>query len=368
MIGNLTDAQKEQFLSGNPKSLTLAFEDGTTLTNEDIIQESMTLTQTITDTQNFSLGQVFSSEFRIKIFNDGTSYAGKWFSATIRVTGTSASLKIGTFKVESEKKSNDKLYKDIVAYDALHDVLNTDYAEWHNSLTFPKTLSSYLAVFANHAGLAYRIEGTLPNASMQINRTFITSTYSGADVLRCILELTGWFAHIPQTKQLLIHPIDMMDYSKWQTIPNEAVLLGGLNYEDFITKQVTSVHIRTIDGATIGRYPSMGDPGATYYIADNPLVSGKTSSELATIASNILHQINQLFFHPVTLNCVGMPWLQPGDIINCRVDREVWYYDYPIFNRVLTGINALRDAYTANGTEQFTQTISSGNITVQTTT
>ena len=366
MIGNLTDAQKEQFFSGSPKSLTLAFEDGTTLTNEDIIQESMTLTQTITDTQNFSLGQVFSSEFRIKIFNDGTSYAGKWFSATIRVTGTSASLKIGTFKVESEKKSDDKLYKEIIAYDAMHDILSSDYAEWHNSLTFPKALSSYLAVFANHAGFTYRIDGTLPNASMQVNRTFITGSYSGADVLRCILELTGWFAHIPQTKQLLIYPINMMDYTKWRSIPSEAVLLGGLKYEDFATSQVSCVHIRTIEGDASGYHPSV-TPGHTYYITNNPLVSGKTSSELAVIAKNILNQIIQLFFHPYTMNCVGMPWLQPGDVINSNADADAWMYDYPIFNRVLSGINALRDTYTANGTKQFTQT-TSGNITVQTTT
>ena len=359
----ILDSDINKFLSGNPKTLTLKFDNNTTLTNEDIIQESMTLTQTITDTQNFSLGQVFSTEFRIKIFNDGTSYAGKWFNVTIESSG--ASLNIGRFKVESEKTSDDRIYKDIVAYDLLRDILNADYAEWHNSLSFPMTLGQYLGRFSTHAGFSYSSSEGMANSTMQVNETFITSGYSGADVFRCILELSGHFVHVRAiNNSLYFRPVNPIQGHI--SIPNDQVLLGGFKREDFVTTQITGIHIRTIDGLTSGSYSSWDDPAKTYYIANNPLVSGKTSAELKTIAKNILPKINQLFFRPYTLNCVGLPWMEVGDAISLYINGQSYFL--PIFNRVLTGINALRDTYTANGTKRFTQAINSGNITVQTVT
>ena len=360
---SISDSAKAAFLSGNPKTITLKFDDNTILTNENIIQESMTLTQTITDTQNFSLGQIFSSEFRIQIFNDGTSYAGKWFNVTLGVL--SYSLKIGRFKVESEKTSDDRIYKEIVAYDAIHDILSTDYAEWHNGLTFPMSLSSYIGKFTNYTGINLLTSGSFVNNSMIIQRkAFITGSYSGADVLRCILELNGCFACVSAIIDNSLYVREINPTVRQATVSNDNILLGGFKREDFVTAQITCVHVRTIDGVTSGSYPSTVSAGKTYYITNNPLVVDMNSSQLATVARNILGKINQLFFHPYTLNCIGMPWMEVGDVIEVRAGQ---YYGLPIFNRVLSGINALRDTYTANGTKQFTQT-TSGNITVQTTT
>lgn len=353
------------WLAGNPKSVEMRFDNGTVLTNENIVQESLTLTETITDTQNFSLGQVFSSECRIKIFNDSnTSYAGQWFK--LKLITDSASFDIGRYKVESEKTSDDRVYKEIVAYDALHDILSQDFAEWHNSLNFPTYLSRYRSLFFSHVGISYINENTV-NGSINVNRTFITGSYSGADVLRCILEIEGGFIHMGRNGETAyIRPIDLTSTSRRYDVSNEQILLGGFKREDYQTKQIARVHIRTIDGLTSGSSPTSEMPGQTYYITNNPLVSGKTSTELASIAGNIRNKLKWIYFYPSTLNCFALPWMEVGDIV--RVYTGGRYYTFPIFHRVMSGINAIRDTYTANGTEQFTQTINSGNITVQTAT
>ena len=359
---SISSTDKTNLLSGNPKTLTLPFDSGTTLTNEDILLEQMSITQTISDGQNFSLGSMFSSEFKTRIFNSNkTSLVGKWFNAIYGVNGTSTKIQLGRFKVATETLTDDKLYKDIVAYDALHEVLKSNYADWHNGLTFPMTVKNYRDRFFSNVGIT-QVSATLPNDSQRIEKTFVAESYSGADVLRYLSEITGCFGMINNVgnfKWITIKPTT--NRSSIQTLSADNVVMGSLKYEEFVTKPIACVHIREVEDDIGG---SAGDitNGNTYYITGNPMCSGDSTSQLVTKATNILNNIKEISYTPASITCVGMPWLECGDVVSFVTDRKT--VTFPIFSRTMSGISALRDSYQANGSEQFVQNVNAQSITI----
>ena len=359
---NISSTDKTNLLSGNPKILKLTFDGGTVLSNEQIVMEQMSITQTICDGQSFSLGSMFSSEFRTKIFNDDTtSYNGRWFNASYKVDGTSTEVRLGRFKVVSETLTDDKLYKDIVAYDALHDVLKSNYADWHNDLSFPMTVKNYRDSFFSHVGIT-QVSATLPNDSQTIDKTFVSENYSGSDALRYISEVTGCFGIINNMGNFRWITIKPTTYSSnIQTLSNEHVILGGLKYEEYTTNPVACVHIREVENDIGGSAGDIND-GNTYYITGNPFCSGKSTEQLVTMAGNILGNINEISYTPASINCVGMPWLECGDVIRFVTDRKTVIF--PIFSRSMSGISALRDAYQANGTEKFVQNVNAQRMVI----
>lgn len=359
---NLTDEQKSDLISGNPKSILLAFDDGSELTNENILMEQMSITQTICDDQNLTLGQIFSTEFKTRIFNDDTtSYAGKWFNLSLSVNDTETSIVLGRFVVESETLTDDKMYKDIVAYDALHDVLSSNYSDWHNELLYPMTVKDYRDRFFSHVGIS-QVTATLPNDNLSLEKTFIAESYSGSDCLKYISEITGCFGMINNEGRFRWITIKPETYSSnIYVIPDECRVQGNLKYEEFETKKISCVHIREVEN-DIGGSAGDVESGNTYYVTGNLLVSGRTTEELVSIAGNILSNINEIAYTPATVGCVGMPWLECGDMISVVTPRKT--ITLPIFTRTLTGISALRDSYQANGSNKFTQNVNSQRLAV----
>ena len=359
---SVSSTDRTNLVGANPKTVVLNFDNATNLTNSNILLEQMSINQSICDGQGWTLGTIFSTEFRTRIFNtDTVSRVSKWFNVTLSVDGTNTSIRLGRFKVASETLTDDKLYKDIVAYDAMHDVLTANYADWHNDLTFPRTVKQYRDAFFSHIGIS-QVSVTLPNDNQSLEKTFVAESYSGADALRFISEITGsfgminsqgnfrWFAIKPTTNASSIF-----------TIAPEYIVQGNLKYEEYSTRPVACVHIRELEDDIGG---SAGDitNGNTYYITGNLFASGQSTSNLVTMAQNILNNINEIAYTPVNVGCVGMPWLECGDVIKIVTDRKTIIS--PIMSRTLTGISALRDSYTSQGTDNFTQNVNAQSISV----
>ena len=149
--------------------------------------------------------------------------------------------------------------------------------------------------------------------------------------------------------------------SNIQTLSNEHFILGGLKYEEYTTKPVACVHIREVENDIGGSAGDIND-GNTYYITGNPFCSGKSTEQLVTMAGNVLNNIKEISYTPASISCVGMPWLECGDVIKFITDRKTVIF--PIFSRSMSGISALRDAYQANGTEKFVQNVNAQHIII----
>ena len=115
-----------------------------TLTNDDVCSESMELVERLCSESTLRFGCCEASVFKMRVLNMVTSLKGKILKISMDLTGNqTGSIDIGNYKVDTDKPTADRRYRDIVAYDAMYDIINTDVADWYNGLAFPMTLKAF---------------------------------------------------------------------------------------------------------------------------------------------------------------------------------------------------------------------------------
>lgn len=137
---NLTDSQKESFykIGAYFNDYKFYFHDlDYTITNETLHQESVTIKESICDSEDLQLGGCIASSCEFEVSElENNQLAGVEFTAKLLVNdGKDAVVKMGKYRVDSAKKVDDKDYRKIVAYDALYDA-QIDVSEWYNKVFY----------------------------------------------------------------------------------------------------------------------------------------------------------------------------------------------------------------------------------------
>ena len=352
--------------------------DGHTLEQEDIYEESMELDESICSEETLRFGCCEASIFKLRLINRFMPVMGK--KADVSFVGEDSEYVIGSYRVRSDVTTADLLYRDIVAYDAMYDIINADVAEWYNSVLPEEgstmTLKQFRESFIRHFGLTEVLpEGGLVNDGMVVGKTIMPEQISGKDVITAICEINGCFGHIgrdgkfhyiylPQAIQGLWPADDLFPNHTPPHLPEHK--LGTLyphdpkstkigsgsyiscKYEDFITQGIDKLQIRKEED-DIGLIYGSGNN--CYIIEDNFLVYGKSSEQLSVIAANIYNKIIGIVYRPFSADCVGNPCLEVGDPVRLPTRYEI--VESYILSRTMKGIQALRDSYTADGVEQY---------------
>lgn len=344
------------------KQLKITFDSGT-ITNTEIPSEQFELTESLTSESQLVFGSCEASEIRFRIYNVFLPLKDKWLTVLQTLDGdTSSTLQIGKYKVYSDKPTADRGYRDVVAYDAMYDIINTDVASWYNGLTFPMQLKAFRDSFFAFFGIE-QVEISLVNDSMQIERTIDVQVLSGRDVIQSICEINGCFGHIARNgkfkyvflKSIMgglypsndIYPANDL----YPQQPNVQVVGKGLyvdtpTYEDFTVNPIDKLQIREKEG-DIGVI--VGNGYNTYIVEDNFLVYGKSTEDLTVIADNMLSVIDGLEYRPFDATLVGNPCIEVGD--NVRLHTKYQIIDSYVLQRTLSGVQALRDNFSADGEE-----------------
>lgn len=347
------------------KQIKIAY-DGGTITNEELFSESIELTESLCSESELRFGCCEASMFKFKIANVGIPLANKWIVVSETLAGnTDEAFTIGKYKIFSDKPTADRRYREIEAYDAMYDILNTDVADWYNSVLPTKDsvmpLKKFRTRFIAHFGLEQE-EIDLINDDIPIYRTIEPSEISGKDVITAICEINGCFGHIGRDGKFHyiyleqniqgLYPADNL-YPADDLYPREPKSVGvgkGLyiscQYEDYLVKTINKVQIRQEEN-DIGAISGDGDNG--YIIEDNFLVYGIDSHHLGEIADKLHMKIRGVVYRPFEADCKGNPCLEVGDAIRLPTKYEI--IESYILKRTLKGIQALRDTYSADGTE-----------------
>ena len=135
---NLTDSEKECFYGRGTyfNDYEFNFPDlNFTITNETLHQESVTIKESICDSEDLQLGGCIASSCEFEVSElAGKELAGLEFTARLLVNdGKDAVVPMGKYRVDSAKRVNDKDYRKIVAYDALYDA-QIDVSEWYDKV------------------------------------------------------------------------------------------------------------------------------------------------------------------------------------------------------------------------------------------
>lgn len=345
MINNPT--WEEIFSSGttNNKQLVLDFGDGLVLGNEHVVSESMNIKESLCSSTTLALGSCESNYFKIRLFNNNEP------DLTNRTLTVSMYLDdgeepdyfvIGTYKVDSDTPTGDRLYHDIVCYDAISGILGKDYGEWWTEFltdhTIGYTIKDVRDAFFTHVGIT-QVTRTLVNDSVPLKRNAeITSIY-GKDILNAIGELNGAFGHITRDNKFdWIVPDSSVSRKTY-----EYYRQGSVDYNKYEFQQITRIVISGTDG--IGEAGE--ETGNTYDISPNFLTNGLGDATLSDMADNILTAVEHLVYRPFKAKTYGDLCMEVGDCI--QIPTNLLTIKSFMLERNITGIQALFDSLEAKG-------------------
>ena len=314
-----------------------------TITNENLRTESIVLDEELCSSTNLKFGSCGTSKFTAEIANVFENFEGKLINVT--VTMDNEVTKYGTFKVFSDKPIADRIFRSLTAYDAMNDIIKTNVLSWYNSLTFPMTLKNFRDSFFNYLGITQETT-TLVNDNFIIPGGFTASdSLMGGTIITAICELNGVFGHINRDGKF--EYIDLTQSESFECPPYEN---GSVTYEDYVTSPITKVTMR---GTASDVGTSVGVAGNEYIIQGNPLIYGTEGTQaLTTAITNLLNKIKTIVFRPFDLRkTIGNPCVEIGDAIEIETKYET--VNSYVLRRTLTGIQALRDRYSALGSKVY---------------
>ena len=356
------------------KQLNIAI-GGATYTNAEFGSEEMTLTERLCSEDILRFGCCEASTFQIRILNTVMPLKGKTLTVSMALTGEeNGQYMLGKYKVDSDKPTADRRYRDVVAYDAMYDILTADVSDWYHKILPDKdssvTLRQFRNSFLSHFGIEQEAV-ELVNDSMTVAKTVEPSSLSGKTVITAICEINGCFGHIGRDgrfryihlKEIVegLYPSDTL-YPREDLYPADPMNTEKISrshyisaeYEDFRTERINKLQIRQEENDIGCIY---GDGDNCYIVQDNFLVYGKSSEELNTIAANLYSVICKVWYRPAHVEAKGNPCLEVGDGIRLSTTREI-IHTY-ILQRTLKGIQALRDTYDAEGERYQSEDVNS---------
>ena len=332
------------------------FGDNINLSNEDLYSESIELNETLSSDANVFFGNCPASVFKFTTSSISTSFMGEEIQVSLVIDEDYENpFYVGTFIVTEETLSADKTKKEIVAYDSVYTIINSNVAAWYDSLTFPLTLAAFRNSLLSHMGIAYETT-TLVNDAMIVEKTIDADVISGAEVLKAICEINGVFGHINREGVFEYKTLsDTVNY----TI--NASMYTSCEYADYEVEPITQLQIREESG-DIGVV--VGVSGNAYIVEDNFLVYGKNSSDLTTIATNLLAAIDNVTFVPVHIQCIGNPCVEVGDRVEIvKTDQES--IETIVLQRTIKGLQFLMDEIIAEGDEVYPEDVNGINVDIK---
>lgn len=337
-------------------------------------QDTFTLTETLNDGTELKFGSCLPNQISFTGREVPIATKGMKLRVTETLEGNENDPFVyGTYTVQSDTPTADRTKRQIVAYDAMYDIINCDAKSWYDGLTFPMTLKQFRDSFFMHLGIEQK-ETTLVNDSMTVNKTLVTTqsddssvtaeaTISGKTIIEAICEINGAFGNIGRGgrfEYVILKAITSALYPAEDLYPREDLFPSDANtesmtghyitfdYEAFQSQAITQLEIRA-DDSTAGAI--VGTSGNNYVISGNFLISDKTGAEMKQIANNLLSVIAQAAYTPIkSSECVGNPCLELGDPIRFNTSREI--VESYILQRTLTGVQSKRDAIASAGTEK----------------
>ena len=359
------------------KQLIIQF-DNTTITNEDLFVQSLTLEESLCSQNELRFGACEASVLKFKVANIVAPMSSKWINVKMVLNNhADAPFTIGRYKVAKDTVTADRRWRNITAYDALYDIIKMDVSAWYNTVFPSNDALITMEMFRNSFMFLFGLDQVLPaeglvNDTMLIAKTISPEELSGGTVIRSICELNGCFGHIGRDGKFHyitlerniqgLYPRKNLHPSK-QLFPKTPKTFASGAKKSYISDQYEDYLVKTIDKLQIRQEENdigiiINETGTNaYIIEDNFLVYGKSSEELEQIAGNIFKVITKLVYRPFSAEVKGNPCFEVGDPV--RISTQNKLVESYVLERTLTGIQALRDSFAAKGQEYQSKDVNS---------
>lgn len=378
------------------KYISICFpETGQNIMPEQIDYESMILTEALMSNGNVEFVGCIASVFQIKIRKLKEDIKGRKITVKIYTDGTE-DKPIALFNgiVDSVVKQSNKQVKKITAYDILYTKGELNVGEWYKCLEFPVSLGNLRNSLFSHIGITQE-DTELPNDDVMINKKYNPVQLKARDVIKAICQINGACGIINRQEKfeyrILCKPSETErgSYPSSDTYlpfyPRDAVMAAAKNmvqeskegsnaffsyyrdvqYEEYMVKPVDKVTIRQTEDAEGVMY---GSGTNNYIIQGNMFTLGLKDDVLLEIAHRIHDCVSGVEFYPFTGSNNGLPFVEVGlDNVSYNMFNFESLYDseaeeytehsFYVLSRELSGIQALKDTYQAQGEEYQTEFI-----------
>jgi len=331
-----------------------------TLTNTDIVAQSLSLTESIESSENLTFTGCIASCLKFKCVDIVQDIEEQYIECDITPKNCETVQLFRGYIDSATNSSHEQMTMDIVAYDALYKINEMDVTSWYNSLSFPISLRDMRNSFFNYVGIQQKAD-YLPNDGMSIYKTLDNKTIKGADIIKPICQINGRYGKIGRTGlfeyvQLVegtealypsetLYPADDLYPSAENAIDNVSKAhYMGINFENYRVSPIDKVQLIGKDGSIVA---TAGSGSNIFTVENNPLIYSKSQADLNAVATNLYNDIQGLWYTPADVDAVGLPYVETGDFVMCATKRSI--IRAYVLNRTLTGEQALKDNFKAEG-------------------
>lgn len=384
--------------------------DYMTLSNEQIVAESMEINQSICDNEELEIGGCIPSRLKLKVMNISEDLSGKRIVVRIRskyysevlypnsnltpsadVFPYQQLLWTGEYllfvgQIYSYKKTQNKNIRELIAFDRLYygstvlcknKLYNYLYSIWNDPNNVGVDIK--LSTIANKLFALSGIDA--PDSSNFINwnelfeiddnlfQKVIDEKFTALEGLKWLCEINGIYLiddtmstkHVEEYRSTA----NIRVVAPYKNIANKYLIesYSDLEYDDFLTKQIRFVQFfSNPNGSRCWVYESNHE-NFSYYLSDNPLTQclGSNSQLMPLIknldarwASDGAYKIahNVYIYRPFRANIFNRWWVQVGDRVKLpTTDEDVPYVTSIVFSKTIRGINSMNVEIEAKGVE-----------------
>lgn len=364
----ISEAIKNLYIEDStPIELEVRFKDNAfpTINGTDVLSEQMTLHESICEEEQLKFGGCNASSFELTVFNLNSGIKGYEIEPVLITNKTE--IPLGVFYVETIEKYAGKDYKKLTAYDKMR-YFDVDVKDWYDNLTFPISVKNFRNGLCDYVSVEQN-ETTLIADNIMLTKELDSSNgINGLSLMKQICEISGVFGRMDrygkfdylslESSMLLpaddLYPAnDLYPSAGSGSSENSFNIPTSLMYEyplveDFFTSNIDGVIIVDSDGAQVLTEYNQNP----YYVQDNFVIMGQTHETITALANALLSKISSISYRPINSSKIkGQAYVECGDFISGEVNG--YGFEAYVFQRDLTGIKALRDAYICKGKEML---------------
>ena len=330
--------------------------------NADLLQESVKISESICSQQTLMFGGCESNQFGCTLQGIRTSHLNQIFTVDLILNyDTENPFRVGTYKVQSDKPTADREGRELIAYDVLYDILNSDIVTWYNTLPTSFTVKQMRDSFFSYYEIE-QIETELPNDSIPLSKV-AKESLSGKKFLTNLCEVNGCFGRISRDNKFQyvflkeaiegLYPSETL-YPSDDLYPREEAVGKVIyksqyikaTYADYRVNRITKVQMWD---SKYEKVVTSGSGDNIYNVADNIFVDMIPVAQRQTVCGNMYGKMSSVWYMICDVSAFGNPCLEVGDSIRLVTKYDVVYLY--IMERRLNGIQALKDDYVSNGEE-----------------
>lgn len=369
------DSTKQAYLESHHKVLNISIPNiNLTLTNANIVYESLNLQESIETEEQLQFKGCNASQFKISVAGVIQDIRDEYIEVTITADDTETIPLFSGYVVEQTNRNGEDITTELTCYDPLYKLRNQDVTSWYNGLTFPITMKNFRNSFFTLLGMEQVVDvhseedtGDLINDSQtlkKIDSAKLPKVLNAGTIMEDICQCNARYGQYGRDKKFhyrQLREIIKGLYPSYETYPSETTYPSGENadaiynlahyskiqYEPYTVEKIDGVTIRdnVSDSNKQTHVTHYGNNTNVFEIADNFLAS--SFSNKTTACQNLLGELEKIWYIPLKLDCVGFPWVECGDILLSRTKKNI--VRCYVLQRTLKGIQALFDTIESEG-------------------